>query len=302
VTDTNDIGPVRMFRTVPSGGITGVILDTTQVRPILEILGIGVFLYLQSRVGVIPGVTLYEVEASRSGSGVWNQVYIGQYYHSGIGPFEPGPWKFRARVYSRAGTSDWSNVVDRNITSDLPPNQNSLDSLVTLPQTRSTALDNGADAIPAMGFPFYVNGIDHSADSWLGSNSYVTFGYSSDAFSGFAANFPGAGIFVSADDRNISAAYMGTVEFANTSGFRIAYRGTQSPISNVPLAWDLTFYPNQTMILVTGAAGDFTGSGVSGLSDGTNWLEFLTLSPSTVYVFTGNANGTVWTVLSRPAE
>ena len=111
MTHTSYIGPVRVYRTRPQGGITGIVTDVTQVRPVLSVADIGVSYYAEARVGRIQGALLYEVEAARYGTENWTRVYLDRYYHSAVGPLAAGVWQFRARVHGARGATGWSETA-----------------------------------------------------------------------------------------------------------------------------------------------------------------------------------------------
>ena len=115
MTHTSRIGPVRMYRTKPLGGITGLIADASNVRPVLQINGILIPGYVEARVGKIQGALQYEVEYAPQGTENWVRGYIGQYFHAGMGPLVFGTYKFRARIITAHGPSIWSLIVVRVI-------------------------------------------------------------------------------------------------------------------------------------------------------------------------------------------
>lgn len=116
----------------------------------------------------------------------------------------------------------------------------------------------------AFGFPFQFYNQTFTT-TFISSNSYLTFGQGSSAYSGLSTtNPPLKGLHVSSADRSYQRAY-GAQE---NGTYRVRYEGsvgTSGTAGNPSNVWEVTLYPDNTLMLVTGVLAP---SGQSFITDG----------------------------------
>jgi hypothetical protein len=136
-------------------------------------------------------------------------------------------------------------------------------------------------------------GSSGSSSVFVGSNSYVTFGGSSNASSGLGPQTPALPtLFIGGRDNILRSLSVGS----DALGWRVRYEGAVasaqicSPALMPTIIWELLFGFDGSMQLCTGVVAD-GASGISGLSDGVSslLLQKFHLTPSTLYIiFTGS--------------
>lgn len=143
-------------------------------------------------------------------------------------------------------------------------------------------------------FNFFGNdyGNDNNGGVYVGTNSYVTFGFGSNAYN-VTPTTPGHGVMVRATDNRIEALYAGSENGGES--FRVRYEGNNfSGTTNI--VWEMTFYASHNYIqLVTGAL-PVSGSTINGITDGTAMLPSYTFAANTSYVLASAPDGTGWTI------
>ena len=124
----------------------------------------------------------------------------------------------------------------------------------------SYADDASFQLTPSFNFPFY--GVNKTV--WAGSNSYITFGASSTAYTALSCTVPGKALMIQAADNSWNKLYH--VDNGNGS-FRIRYEGynnSGSGTSNV--FWEVTLYNDGKIMLVMG--NNARASGVCNINNG----------------------------------
>jgi hypothetical protein len=149
------------------------------------------------------------------------------------------------------------------------------------------------------GFDFNLYGVTYRNNIYVGSNSYITFGFGTSQYSGISPTSPGAGLFVGAADRSWVSVY--TQRASDNSFFRVRWEGgiSSSPPSTPTSIWEATFWPNGTIMLVTGSAIHWGGTSCVTNGSGTYYpatYTSFTLNSDTSWVFTPDSTASSYTV------
>lgn len=98
-------------------------------------------------------------------------------------------------------------------------------------------------------FPFYDT--THRSAIFVGSNSYITFGFGSNNYNSLSASNPGKGILIAAADNGIIGGLYTRKDNPGTS-FRIRFEGTNRS-TNYPknIIWETTLYSNGNIKIIT---------------------------------------------------
>jgi len=130
------------------------------------------------------------------------------------------------------------------------------------------------DAHVTIALPFTITFAGNTYTSVsVGSNGYLTFGGSSDAYASLgAANPPLPAIHVCAADRSFQRVYAGT----EGTTYRIRYEGstnTTGTLGSPTVVWEVTFSSvNTSTILIDMGANAADGTGTSGVTDGAQYI------------------------------
>lgn len=176
---------------------------------------------------------------------------------------------------------------------------NLLGSANMLSSDLTNSFDDSNIIIGDIGFNFPFYNSSFSGDLiYVNSNSYITFGYGSLAYSNLSRTNPGAGLFINPGARSYQAVY----GIKNSNSFRIIYEGSQLSNSNLTynVVWEVTLFNSGTIQLVI---SDFNiGQGVAyTLSyltqrNGTEFVDFVPATNS-FYVF-ARKSSTLYEVVS----
>lgn len=159
--------------------------------------------------------------------------------------------------------------------------------------------DNAFVQLPAVGFPFKVGGQNLATTPWyVGSNSYLTVGYSSVSPTP-TASF-GSAFMMNAGDRSYERIYAGM----ENGNFRVRFQGGTDPfvVANVPtFTWEATFYPDGTIQIAMGQQAPAI-TGLSGYTDSSGTLKaaFSGAAETTWYLTPADANGSNWSIAPGP--
>jgi hypothetical protein len=155
--------------------------------------------------------------------------------------------------------------------------------------------DDNFELLPDLGFDFNVYGVNRRNALYVGSNSYITFGYGSSSTSASATS-PGAGLFISTGDRSIDKIWAGPDGF---NRYRVRWEGRQYYDSGNPIDryWEVIFFADNTMMLVTGAfaidVNDSDSVGYSAITNGSTAVP-MSLSDNNSWVLVpGSTNYTI---------
>lgn len=165
-----------------------------------------------------------------------------------------------------------------------------------LMQHVSSLIDDGYFALPAIPFSFFLSGADFgkSAQSiFVCSNSFITFGSPSTAYSNLgAANPPYPKLLVAAGDRSYNGLYSGSLD--DGKSYTVRFEGNQRYDNNGSVViWEATFYSDGCIVLVTDSA--FVDLGASGLASDSAYYTNNQLSGSSAYLYSPlNSDGTAW--------
>lgn len=112
-------------------------------------------------------------------------------------------------------------------------------------------VDDANYVIPDIGFDFPFYGNNYRTSIYVGSNSYVTFGFGSNSYQNINATNPGRGICIGAEDNGLAGA--GGVYYNIQPGqATIRYRGTNriSGTTNIDIDWDVILFVSGNIRIV----------------------------------------------------
>ena len=141
-------------------------------------------------------------------------------------------------------------------------------------------------------FPFY--GVNKTV--FAGSNSYLTFGAGSSAYSSLSCTIPGKALMIQAADNSWQRLYY--IDNGNGS-FRIRYEGTAAT-SGTPgssnMIWEATLYNDGKIMLVNGT--NARSGGVNNINNGANdsYCLVYTFAQNQSFVFAPSADSTTYTI------
>eukprot|EP00047_Mylnosiga_fluctuans_P002008 m.222794 g.222794 ORF g.222794 m.222794 type:complete len:345 (+) comp10825_c0_seq1:167-1201(+) len=163
----------------------------------------------------------------------------------------------------------------------------------SLTQLIFNSYDDYYTAIGTLPFSFTFQGVNYASSLYVGSNSYITFGFASSSYYNLAANNPGRGLLVDASDNSFQRVYAGAENGGNT--FRVRYEGTASTggtVGSPNMVVEYTFFPYNIIMV---SIGSMARNGLNGLSDGSNWLIQPPFTAYTSWVIQSVDGGTTWT-------
>ena len=144
-------------------------------------------------------------------------------------------------------------------------------------------------------FPFYLQGVNYQSN-YIGSNSYITFGFASTAYLSLSATNPGRGLLVQAADNSYQRVYIGQ---ETATSYRIRYEGTNSlsgTVGSPSMVVEYTFYANNNIMVNCGVMA--RSGGQNGLSSGSGYLVSPPFAQSTNYILTSSNGGSTWSYYS----
>jgi hypothetical protein len=113
-------------------------------------------------------------------------------------------------------------------------------------------VDDSNYAVGDIGFDFPFYGTTYRNNIYVGTNSYVTFGFGSNLYSGITLTNPGRGIFIAAADNGILGGIF-TIKDIPGQIFRIIFFGTnRTPATEQNIYWETTLYLNGNIRIKTG--------------------------------------------------
>lgn len=174
----------------------------------------------------------------------------------------------------------------------------------TYPPSGWTGIQNSSvdDAFLTIALPFTFNiaGSGYTT-TYMGSNTYLTFGAGSNVFSGLSASVPGVPKFHFGSADN---SYQRVSTFANGTNYvRIRYEGTAATsgvVGSPNIVLEITLFNpsltngNNLLELLVGNHSRLTGQKM--VASSTTAYATYTLSQNQSYVFEGNSNGTSWNI------
>lgn len=154
----------------------------------------------------------------------------------------------------------------------------------------SQNVDDGSVNIGDLGFDVQIYDAVYRTNIFLGSNGYLTFGFGSSVYSNLSLTNPGRGLLVKAADRSYQRVY--TKADKPGKSYRVRYEGsggTSGTPGSSGMLWEVTFFDDGTIQLVTGmldmAHGDSSGINVLTDGGGVNSTDFTPIANSS-FVFT----------------
>lgn len=173
----------------------------------------------------------------------------------------------------------------------------SIASRSTLTQQIFSSEDDSYRELADFPFAFNFFGTDYANSIYVGSNSYITFGFASSVYSGLSASNPGRAIHFGSADNSWQQVWWGQISIGNKPAFRVIYEGTASTggsVGSPNIVYQLTFFENQRMN-VTFAQHARTG-GLRGISNGSTLTNTYDIFENTSYAFQSDALGNNWTI------
>jgi hypothetical protein len=167
---------------------------------------------------------------------------------------------------------------------------------------QNSSVDDAFVTVP-LPFTFYIANTGYTS-TFVGSNSYITFGSGSNNYSSLSASNPNVPklMFGAADNSYQRVSY---ISFS-TNYTRIRYEGSAATFGTVgspSIVVEITLF-NPTNVLsgsnmiemLVGTHGRTTG--VSLIANASSQYAPITLTANNSYVLIGNASGTAWTTYS----
>lgn len=144
---------------------------------------------------------------------------------------------------------------------------------------RTGYVDDANDLLPNIGFDFPFYGTNYRSNIYVGTNSYVTFGFASSEYQNFSATNPGRGIYVAASDNGLAS--LGGYYYNSQPGiFTIRYKGTNrlSGTSAVDIDWDVILFSSGNIRIIKRGMSVRSGA-YNAITRGDN-IKFTTFSPT----------------------
>lgn len=224
------------------------------------------------------------------------------FFDKGIVHIEPSPTP-SSSVPSPTASITPSSSFNSSTGGTVSTDQTSLVDPNNLTLMTSGNADDDSFGIGPLPFDFYYGNVNYghglNGGIFVGSNGYITFGFSSTQYSSFSATNPGKSLMIQADDNSWQQIFQAS--HAANDAFTVRYEGTNSTggtVGNSNMIWELTFYKNQKMQLVIGSMA--RSDGVCGLSNGTQYMDTTTFVSNTSYAISDangdSGTGTAWNV------
>jgi len=141
-------------------------------------------------------------------------------------------------------------------------------------QIVSAYADDANIALPTPSLALPAFGGSYQSNIYVGSNSYLTFGFGSSAYSNLSLTNPGRALMIAAGDHSWSSVF---VNQDSASSYRILWNGDSTSGGNsLPYSWQVVLWANGTIELAYDAA--LPNLGVKSLTkgDGTTATNFTT--------------------------
>lgn len=130
-----------------------------------------------------------------------------------------------------------------------------------------------------MGFDFRLNGATYRSNIFVGSNSYLTFGFGSIEYGSLSQTNPGRALLVAAADRSWNKV---DVKQDAADKYRVIWQGGSSSGGGTPYTWELSLFADGAMQLVMGAGTPSAGLSMLTKGDGVTSLSYTTNAASAV--------------------
>jgi hypothetical protein len=125
-----------------------------------------------------------------------------------------------------------------------------------LTQIVSTSADDANVALPDIGFDFPLYDGIYRTNIYIGSNSYLTFGFGSNQYNSISASSPGRGLLVGAGDRSWNQVWAGSDDLGT---YRVRWQGNTGTSGAGGVVWEATLFDDGVLLLVTGAYVQVSG-------------------------------------------
>jgi hypothetical protein len=194
-------------------------------------------------------------------------------------------------------SSTQSYVV--NIGATLQTGTESFQNTTGLTQQISNSGDDSFYQLPTLPFSWYFFGTNYASSAYIGSNTYITFGFGSSIYYSLSATNPGRGILVGAADNSWQRVWHGTQTRSERNVFVIRYEGngsTSGIVGSPGIVLQFTFFEGQKLNINVGVHNRIGGQ--TGISDGSsyNYSGTWNLNQNTTYALRSDPDGNNWTV------
>jgi hypothetical protein len=152
------------------------------------------------------------------------------------------------------------------------------------------SVDDANINIGDLGFDFPYYDATYRNNVFIGSNSYVTFGFGSSNYSGLSRTNPGRALHLGSADRG----YQNVFVKASNGSYRVRYEGSPGTSGSSSRFLEITFFPDGTM-MVARSTPDNGGLWTATKGDGTSYTDFAPTT-ETSFVVQPNADRTAYTV------
>jgi hypothetical protein len=146
--------------------------------------------------------------------------------------------------------------------------------------------DDTSVALPDIGFDFPFYDGSYRSDIYAVSNSYLTFGFSSEEYSSLDPTNPGRALHIRSDDR----AWTNVWVKAESDRFRVRWEGLTNPGGSDPFEWEVTLFPDGAIMVVVTTIPSSYQSEVVTDGTGSNYTE-LGLTDNTSLVLLPSGGG-----------
>lgn len=148
----------------------------------------------------------------------------------------------------------------------------------------SGSRDDSFVSLPDIGFDFpFYNGV-YRTNIYIGSNSYITFGFGSSQYFDLSPQSPGRGLLVTSGDRSYQQVFFS--QDVPGQKCRIRFEGglgTSGAIGAPTLLWEATLFADGTIQLATSSA--YANDGLSVITDGSGYFTYYYLVSNLSVIF-----------------
>jgi len=156
--------------------------------------------------------------------------------------------------------------------------------------------DDANTIMPAFPFSFFYFSTNYQSSLYIGSNSYITFGFGSSVFSGLSATTPGRGLLIQAADNSWQRVWAGTITSSKARLYWEGTSGTSGTVGSPNMVWEVTHYSNNNIMVVISSMG--RTSGQNGISNGGTYVIQPGFAASTSWAIESTSSGNSWTFRS----
>jgi hypothetical protein len=168
--------------------------------------------------------------------------------------------------------------------------QATLQGSASMTNIQAFSVDDGSVGLGDFGFDFRYYDGTFRTNVYIGSNSYITFGFGSSSYSALSHTNPGRALHLGSRD----VSYQNVYVQASANAFRVRYEGAQGTSGVSTRLIEVTFFSDGA-IMVVKQTPDNSGLWTVTKGDGVAYTDFAP-STETSFVIVPNADFTVYTV------